>query len=56
MVKFRPEKNEKTVISIRIDTSTLKNIDDLAQTTGISRNECITQCIDFALKNIDMDK
>lgn len=56
MVKFRPEKNEKTVISIRIETSTLKNIDELAQTTGISRNECITQCIDFALKNIDMDK
>lgn len=51
MVTFKPIKQEKTVISIRLDVDMLKNIDDLAQKTDISRNEIIVQCIDFALKN-----
>ena len=51
MNDFKPVKNEKTVISIRIDTDKLKIIDGLANGTDISRNEMIIQCIDYALKN-----
>ncbi|MBR1680964.1 ribbon-helix-helix protein, CopG family [bacterium] len=51
MEKFKPVKQEKTVISIRLDVETLKNIDDISQKTDISRNELIVQCINFALKN-----
>ncbi|MFI3301205.1 MAG: hypothetical protein R3Y28_07280 [Candidatus Gastranaerophilales bacterium] len=51
MNEFKPVKQEKAVISIRIDTEILKNIDDLSYKTDISRNELIVQCIDFALKN-----
>lgn len=52
MNEFRPIKPEKTVISIRLDISMLKNIDKLSTETNISRNEFIIQCIDYALKNI----
>ena len=52
MKEFKPVKQEKTVISIRIDTDMLKNIDDLANKTEISRNEIIIQCIEYALNNI----
>lgn len=48
---FKPVKQEKTVISIRLDVDTLKDIDDIAKETDISRNELIIQCIEFALKN-----
>ncbi|MCL2187968.1 MAG: ribbon-helix-helix domain-containing protein [Defluviitaleaceae bacterium] len=48
---FKPIKNEKTVISIRIDRDMLTVIDELANDTDISRNEMIIQCIDYALKN-----
>ena len=48
---FKPIKNEKTVISIRIDSGTLTTVDALANETDISRNEMIIQCIDYALKN-----
>ena len=48
---FKPIKNEKTVISIRIDRDMLNIIDGLANETDISRNEMIIQCIDYALKN-----
>jgi len=51
MEKFKPVKQEKTVISIRLDVDTLKHIDDISQKTDISRNELIVQCINFALKN-----
>ena len=55
MEKFKPSKinTEKVVISIRIDINTLEEIDKEAAKIEISRNELITQCIDFALSNID---
>jgi len=51
MSSFKPFKNEKIVISIRIDKDMLTTIDNLANETDISRNEMIIQCIDYALKN-----
>jgi predicted transcriptional regulator len=53
MNDFKPVKNEKTIISIRIDINKLKAIDDLANNIDISRNEMIVQCIDYALKNFN---
>lgn len=55
MEKFKSSKinTEKVVISIRIDINTLEEIDKEAAKIEISRNELITQCIDFALSNID---
>ena len=51
MKDFKPIKNEKTVISIRIDRDMLSIVDSLATKADISRNEMIVQCIDYALKN-----
>ncbi len=52
MNEFKPVKQEKTVISIRLDVDMLKNIDELSAKSDISRNELIVQCIDFALKHL----
>jgi len=51
MDSFKPIKNEKTVISIRIDREMLDTVDSIANETDISRNEMIIQCIEYALKN-----
>lgn len=53
--KFEPIKPEKEVISLRLDTRMLHEINDWAMEIDISRNEFINQCIDFALKNIDTE-
>ncbi len=53
MAIFLPKKYNKEVISIRIDTQTLDTIDKKAGSVGISRNEFITQCIEFALDNME---
>jgi metal-responsive CopG/Arc/MetJ family transcriptional regulator len=50
--KFVARKPEKEVISMRISTETLKEIDDKAATVGISRNELINQMIRYALENM----
>ena len=55
MRKFEPIKPEKEVISLRLDTRMLQEINDWAMEIDISRNEFINQCIDFALKNIDTE-
>ena len=52
MKEFKPVKHEKSVISIRLDSDILDQIDTLSAKTDISRNEFIIQCIDFAIKNI----
>lgn len=55
MNNFKPTKQEKTVISIRLDIDMLKIIDKVSAKTDISRNELIIQCIEFALKHLDKD-
>ena len=53
MSKFKPIKNEKVVISIRIDSAMLSVIDEIAKRTNISRNEIINQSLNFAIDNSD---
>lgn len=53
MKNFKPIKQEKVVISIRLDSEMLANIDNVAQKTDISRNELIVQCLSFALENME---
>lgn len=51
--KFIPRKPEKEVISMRIATDVLAQIDAEADACDISRNEFINQCIAFALRHME---
>ncbi len=53
--KFIPKRQEKEVISMRIPTELLREIDRQAGMINISRNEFINQCITFALANMEND-
>ena len=53
MPKFVARKPEKEVISMRIDTDVLADIDQKAAAVGISRNELLNQMICYALSNMD---
>lgn len=59
MKKFQPQKklldNEKIVISIRINSNRINEIDKIAGKIDISRNEFINQCIEYALNNIEFE-
>lgn len=51
MLEFNPSKIEKQVITIRLETALLKQLDDLSSAIDISRNEFILQCINFAIEH-----
>lgn len=53
MTDFKPVKQEKSVISIRIDNDVLKSIDEQSVKVDISRNEFIVQCIEYAMKHLN---
>lgn len=53
MLKFNPTKSEKLVITIRIEDYRIEELDRIASKINISRNELISQCLDFAVKNIE---
>ncbi len=56
MEKFIPRKPEKEVISMRIPTEVLEQIDAEADACDISRNEFINQCITFALSHMEVSE
>lgn len=53
LAKFVARKPEKEVISLRIASDTLKEIDEKSAIVGISRNELINQMILYALANME---
>ena len=53
MPQFNPKREEKEVISLRISTSLLKELEEKSIIYDMSRNELIIQSIRFALDNID---
>lgn len=52
MKQFKPKREEKEVISLRISTTLLRELDEKAAIYDMSRNELIVQSIRFALDNI----
>ena len=55
MERFSPRKPEKEVISMRIPKDLLDDLDQKSAAVGISRNELINQCIQFALAHMNDD-
>lgn len=52
MKEFVPRRQEKEVISIRLDCELIKTVDRAASKVNISRNEFINQCIVYALEHL----
>lgn len=55
MARFIVKKPEKEVISMRISSEVLVQLDSMAAQAGISRNELINQMIAFALEHMEED-
>ena len=53
MSHFKPIKPEKSVISIRLDSNILEEIDQVSSKAGMSRNEFILQSLRYALDNLE---
>lgn len=45
---------ESTVMSVRLPKDMLRDIDDAASSSGRTRNEMVTICLEFALKHLEI--
>lgn len=47
---------ETAVISARIPNDLIKEIDDICETTGRTRNEIVQMCLEFAVDNLEIER
>ncbi len=47
---------ETAVISARIPSDLIKEIDDICETTGRTRNEVVQMCLEFAVDNLEIER
>ena len=52
----RPAFGKTSVVSARLPDDMIKKLDEISKETGRTRNELISLCIDFALKNIEISE
>ncbi len=45
---------ESTVVSLRLPKDMLREIDNIAQVTGRTRNELVTTSLEFALEHMEI--
>ena len=46
--------NESTVVSFRLPKDMLRDIDNIAEATGRTRNEIMTTSLEFALRHMEI--
>ena len=56
VIKTHRYGGETTVISLRISKEMLKVIDEVASTTGRTRNEILVTSLEFALDNLEIEE
>lgn len=56
ILKSKKIKQEKVVISVRMDEAVLNTIEQALINTDISRNEFINQAIEYALNHMEKKK
>jgi metal-responsive CopG/Arc/MetJ family transcriptional regulator len=56
ILKSKKIKQEKVVISVRMDEAVLNTIEQALINTNISRNEFINQAIEYALNHMEKKK
>lgn len=56
IIKPRRYGSETTVISLRLPKEMIKIIEEVASSTGRTRNEIMLLSLEFALENLDLDE
>lgn len=52
IIQSKKYRGESTVVSMRLPTELINEIDNIAKTTGRTRNEIMQTCLEFAVDNL----
>ena len=47
-------KGETAVISLRLPTELVATVDEIAKTTGRTRNDIMQRCLEFSIENLQI--
>lgn len=56
MIPSKKYKGDTSVVSARLPNEMIKDIDNIAESTGRNRNEIIMMCLEYAIDNLDTDR
>lgn len=54
VISSRKYKGETGIVSVRIPSDMIKKIDNISETTGRTRNEIMSLCLEFAIDNLEL--
>lgn len=49
-------KGDTSVVSARLPNDMIKDLDNIAESTGRNRNEIIMMCLEYAIDNLDTEE
>ena len=55
-IKRKKYTGETSIISMRISKDMLKDIDEIAETSGRTRNEILSLSLEFALEHMELEE
>lgn len=55
-IKTKKYKGDTSVISARIPSEMVDQLDEISNQTGRNRNEVISLCLEFALENVEISE
>ena len=55
-ITMKKYQGETSVISLRLPVELVATLDEIAKTTGRTRNDITQQCLEFAIDNLEIDE
>lgn len=55
VIPTKKYRGDSTVVSVRLPNDLIARLDEIAVSTGRSRNELIQTCLEFSVENIVID-
>ncbi len=52
MKDFIPKPYKKDAVTIRFEHTTIEKLEQISSQYGLSRNELVVQCVEYALQNL----
>ncbi len=56
VIPSKKYRGDTAVVSARLPNDLIRRIDEIAETTGRTRNEIVQMCLEYSVENIEVDQ
>ena len=54
VISSKKYRGDSVVLSVRLPSELIKQLDDIAEQTGRTRNEIVQKCLEFSVENLEI--